>query len=150
MSHTTSPTADATCRTQRLVSAAPGTVFAAFSHADRLAKWWGPNGFRNTFETFEFVPGGRWVFVMHGPDGKAYPTESVFREIKADSRIVIEHVSHPRFTLSVVFLAVGEETNVTWVQEFEDAAVAQRVRHIVEPAGPARRNDLVKAADPRG
>ena len=33
-----------------------------------------------TFHTFELWPGGRWRFVMHGPDGTDYPNESGFRE----------------------------------------------------------------------
>ena len=123
-----------TFRTERFVSAPPHEVFAAFSRADRLARWWGPNGFSNTFEVFEFVPGGRWAFVMHGPEGTNYPNENVIQEIVADRRIVIRHASQPQFTLSVSLSACGEGTTVTWVQEFDDAEVAKRVRHIVEPA----------------
>ena len=46
------------------------------------SRWWGPKDFTNTFEQFEFKPGGRWVFVMHGPNGTNYPNESDFREIR--------------------------------------------------------------------
>jgi uncharacterized protein YndB with AHSA1/START domain len=42
-----------------------------------LSRWWGPAGFTNTFEVCEFKKGGRWSFVMHGPDGRNYPNESV-------------------------------------------------------------------------
>ena len=44
-------------------------IYAAFASAELLACWWGPQGFTNTFEIFDFVVGGRWKFVMHGPDG---------------------------------------------------------------------------------
>jgi uncharacterized protein YndB with AHSA1/START domain len=54
----------------------PPNLFSAAA-----AQWWGPEGFANTFAQFEFKPGGRWVFVMHGPNGANYPNESVFREI---------------------------------------------------------------------
>jgi uncharacterized protein YndB with AHSA1/START domain len=70
-----------------VLSAPPRDVFAAFEQPDRLARWWGPKDFTNTFERFEFTPGGRWVFAMHGPNGASYPNESVFREIEPDSRI---------------------------------------------------------------
>jgi hypothetical protein len=75
--------------TARVLSASPAQVFAAFAQAERLAQWWGPEGFTNTFTQFEFKPGGRWVFVMHGPDGASYPNESVFREIQPAARIVM-------------------------------------------------------------
>ena len=84
MSQTNNP--NAAVSTERLFSANPRKVFAAFEQPDRLAQWWGPSGFTNTFEQFEFKPGGRWVFVMHGPNGANYPNESVFREIQPDTR----------------------------------------------------------------
>jgi uncharacterized protein YndB with AHSA1/START domain len=120
--------------TERLLPADPRTVFAAFEHPDRLARWWGPSGFTNTFEQFEFKPGGRWIFVMHGPNGANYANESVFREIQPDSRIVIEHVVQPRYTLTVTLTARGDQTHLAWVQEFEGAEVAEKLRRVVEPA----------------
>lgn len=121
-------------RAERVLSFKPRSVFAAFEQADRLAQWWGPNGFRNTFEQFEFTPGGRWVSVMHGPNGANYPNEAVFREIEPDTKIVIDHVSAPRFTLSVLLTAQGDKTHLAWIQEFENPEVAARMRPICEPA----------------
>jgi len=70
MSQTNNP--NTVVSTERVLSATPREVFAAFSQPDRLARWWGPRDFTNTFEQFEFKPGGRWVFVMHGPNGANY------------------------------------------------------------------------------
>ncbi len=67
---------NAAVSTERLLSATPRKVFSAFEQADLLAQWWGPSGFTNTFEQFEFKPGGRWVFVMHGPNGANRPRAS--------------------------------------------------------------------------
>jgi len=120
--------------TERLFSATPRDIFAAFEQPDRLARWWGPNGFTNTFEHFEFKPGGRWTFVMHGPDGANYPNESVFREIQPDTKIVIEHVVQPWFRLTVTLTARGDRTHLSWVQEFENPETAARVRLVCEPA----------------
>jgi len=120
--------------TERVFSVNRRVVFKAFEQPNRLAQWWGPSGFRNTFEQFEFVSGGRWNFVMHGPNGADYPNESVFREIEPDAKIVIEHVLPPRFTLTVTLTARGDETHLAWVQEFESPEVAARMRPICEPA----------------
>jgi uncharacterized protein YndB with AHSA1/START domain len=109
-------------------------VFEAFARAELLAHWWGPSGFSNTFEVFEFRPGGRWKFVMHGPDGSNHPNESVFLKLDAPSTIVIKHVSQPRFVLTVTLAVHERGTAIDWAQEFEDSGVAARIRHIVEPA----------------
>ena len=120
--------------TERILSADPRKVFAAFEQPDRLARWWGPCGFTNTFERFEFEPGGRWVFVMHGPNGADYANESVFREIRPDAKIVIEHVVTPWFRLTVTLTAHGDHTHLAWHQEFESPDVAAKMRPLSDTA----------------
>lgn len=119
---------------RRLPQTTPAQVFAAFADPTRLARWWGPAGFSNRFQVFEFQPGGRWEFVMVGPDGTEYANRSVFAELRPPQRVVIEHRSQPHFTLTVVLTAEGPDTVIAWTQAFESASVAQSVRHIVEPA----------------
>jgi uncharacterized protein YndB with AHSA1/START domain len=121
-------------KTTRELPVAPATVFAAFADPTRLAKWWGPDGFTNQFETFEFTPGGRWVFTMIGPDCATYPNEAVFSSIEPYNRVVIQHVSQPHFTLTITIEASSNGTLLTWEQAFADASVARAIRHIVEPA----------------
>lgn len=123
-----------TFRTQRFIPHPPESIFQAFTRPDLLARWWGPAGFTNVFEVFEFKPGGRWKYVMHGPGGKHHPNESVFREIDAPSRIVIHHVSRPIYTLTITLAAQEGGTAITWNQEFEDSEVAAKIAHIVVPA----------------
>lgn len=109
-------------------------VFAAFSDPERLSRWWGPAGFTNTFHICEFKNGGRWSFVMHGPNGQNYPNESVFQEIDAPKRIAVLHISEPRFLLTVTLASTAVGTLVSWTQEFESFEVARRVETIVAPA----------------
>ncbi len=125
---------DRTMRTSRTLPFSPMVVYGAFASPDLLAMWWGPDGFTNTFEVFEFKVGGKWKFVMHGPDGKNYPNESVFAQLEPDSKVVIEHVCVPYFTLTVKLAPVAGETQVSWEQVFADAKTAQAVKRIVEPA----------------
>jgi uncharacterized protein YndB with AHSA1/START domain len=121
-------------RTHRVLPFQPQAVYEAFARPELLARWWGPAGFTNSFEIFEFKQGGRWKFVMHGPNGAHFPNESVFLELDDCSKVVIQHLSSPRYVLTVTVTAHQSGSAVTWTQEFEDAAVAARVRHIVEPA----------------
>ena len=123
-----------TFRTSREIPAPPEQVFAAISDPQRLARWWGPAGFTNTFDVCEFQPGGRWEFVMHGPDGRDYPNESVFAEIEPPRQVVIDHVCAPKFRLTVTLDPSADGTTVTWLQVFESAEFAKSVEHIVTPA----------------
>jgi len=123
-----------TFRTSRDIPAPPDEVFAAFSDAARLARWWGPAGFSNTFHLCQFVPGGRWSLVMHGPDGGNHPNESVFEEVEPQEKIVVRHESKPRYRLVITLRPSAGGTTVSWVQTFEDADVASRIEHIVVPA----------------
>jgi uncharacterized protein YndB with AHSA1/START domain len=122
-------------RTSREIAADPSKVFAGFKDPARLAAWWGPAGFTNSFDVCEFKPGGLWSYVMHGPDGKAYRNESVFREIEPDRRIVVEHVSLPKYVLTVILQPTPDGgTLVEWDQAFEKPKVADAIAHIVVPA----------------
>lgn len=123
-----------TFKTSREIPADSAIVFAAFKNPEILAKWWGPAGFTNTFSQFEFRKGGKWVFVMQGPDGKTYLNESVFEEIIPDRKIVIRHIVPPLFTLTVQLSEKENGTMVSWEQEFESEDVAENVAHIVIPS----------------
>lgn len=99
----------------------------------RLARWWGPDGFRNEFEVCEPHPGGAWVFDMIGPDGKRYPNESRFIVVDAD-RIVIEHVCAPHFTLEIKLTPERDGTRLEWRGTFPDAKLAAQIAAFVGPA----------------
>jgi uncharacterized protein YndB with AHSA1/START domain len=118
----------------REIPASSEAVFLAISDPVRLARWWGPDGFTNTIHKFEFIPGGHWDLTMHGPDGASYENETVFTEIIPNASVVIKHLSQPHFTLSISLQPTAKGTWVTWVQTFEDPAIAASIRHIVEPA----------------
>jgi uncharacterized protein YndB with AHSA1/START domain len=119
----------------RKVSAPIEKVFDAFEDVDRLAAWWGPAGFTNTFETFGFRPGGKWSFTMHGPDGKNYPNEIVVTDIERPTRIAIDHVSPPRYFLTITLEPTDDGgTLIGWDQEFENPETGRRMEKIAAGA----------------
>ncbi len=118
--------------TSRTFAATPDAVFAAFAPT-RLARWWGPAGFTNTFETCELRDGGAWRFTMHAPNGVDYPNECTFLEVRP-ARVVIRHTVPPYFTLSIELAPAPGGTEVRWTQAFDSAETFAQVRAIVEPA----------------
>ena len=120
--------------TSREIPATAEQIFAAFSDPERLARWWGPAGFTNTFSLCEFKNGGRWSYIMHGPQGKHHRNESVFAEIEPPRKIVIQHVSEPKYHLTIVLVSSAVGAVVSWSQVFENSEVARRIEHIVVPA----------------
>jgi uncharacterized protein YndB with AHSA1/START domain len=117
------------------VIAAPRTlVFKAWTDPDRLARWWGPKGFTNTFKGFDLRPGGHWDFVMHGPDGKNYENQCVFIEIAAPRRLVFQHVSGPRFLVTATFEEVNGGTRVVFRMGFESRATLEALKAVIIPA----------------
>lgn len=111
----------------RHFSEPPEALFAAFADPQRLARWWGPAGFRNSFELFEFRRGGHWRFTMHGPDGKDYANHSMFHTVEAPARIVLEHVNAPHFHMTITLSPQGGGTWLTWRMRFDDARTRDAV-----------------------
>ncbi len=105
----------------RLVAAPPAAVYAALADPDRVARWWGPDGFRNTMHQFDFHAGGTWRLTMHGPDGTDYPNESRFTRIEPGRAVVIEHLSGHHFELAIELRPEGPHTRVHWRQTFDTA-----------------------------
>ena len=75
----------------RNIAALRERVWKAFTTAEALAQWWGPNGFTITTSSFDFREGGEWVFIMHGPDGRDYPNWIRFTRIDAPLRMDHDH-----------------------------------------------------------
>ncbi len=97
-------------------------VWAAWTDPVHVARWWGPRGFTNTVEHMDVRPGGSWRFVMHGPDGTDYRNEWVFAEVVRPERLVMDHVTGPRFRMTATFEERGGKTLLTWRSTFASAA----------------------------
>lgn len=119
---------------RRLLTASPSEVFAAMSDPARVARWWGPTGFTNTIQQFEFKPGGKWLLTMHGPDGKDYSNESRFTRIVADQVFEIEHLNGHHFLLTIELAPMHGGTEVRWRQTFDTVEHYERIAQFVASA----------------
>jgi uncharacterized protein YndB with AHSA1/START domain len=130
--------------TTRIFDAPRELVWQAWSDPAHLQHWWGPKGFSNTFETFEFKPGAVWRFTMHGPDGTDYKNEWIFVEIEKPSRIVLDHMSPPKFRVTATFEDMDGKTRITFQQVFETAAVYENVKPRAVPGNEGMFDRLVE------
>ncbi|MBO9699771.1 MAG: SRPBCC family protein [Sporocytophaga sp.] len=116
----------------RIVKASREQVFKAWSNPEYLKRWWGPEGFANTFNEFNFQPGGKWSFVMHGPDKKDYPNESVFVKIEEPGLVVLNHISQPKFQIEATFEAISvSETKVYFRMIFKTPEECNKLKGFV-------------------
>ncbi len=113
-------------------------VWTAFADPYHLSRWWGPRGFTNPVCEIDLRPGGRWHHVMRGPDGRDYPTDSVFIEVHPPERIVYRNAvatdavfgdnPPPSFLRVITLIDLGgARTRLTLEAYFETAANKEAV-----------------------
>ncbi len=76
---------------EREFAAPPEAVFRAFSDAEALRQWYGPDGFSITVIAMDFRVGGLFRFTMHAPDGTDFPNRIRYREIVPFERLSYRH-----------------------------------------------------------
>jgi uncharacterized protein YndB with AHSA1/START domain len=102
-------------------------VWRAYTDPAHLPNWWGPNGFTNTVHEMDVRVGGRWRFIMHGPDGTDYPNRIVYQEVTRPERLVFLHGEDVdddpgAFHVTVTFDDLDGRTRVTQRMLFATAA----------------------------
>jgi uncharacterized protein YndB with AHSA1/START domain len=118
-------------------------VWSAFSDPARLAQWWGPRGFTNTFHEFDLRAGGSWRFTMHGPDGARYDQTREFLEVVPQQRIVLANDDPVhRFRMTISFEPRGPGMRLAWSMVFESAAEFARVKDLIAAANEENFNRL--------
>ena len=64
------------------------TLFAAWTEPEHLLKWWGPQGFTTSNWQVNAQAGGEVSFVVHSPEGEAYPVKGNFHLVEKPTRLV--------------------------------------------------------------
>jgi len=111
----------------RLIDAPRERVFRAWTDPKQVGQWWGPKGFTTTTHEIDVRPGGAWRFIMHGPDGKDWDNEILYREVVKPERLVYD-LGDPgkpgqHFKVWVTFAEEAGKTRLTMRSLFETAAV---------------------------
>ena len=66
----------------RTFDAAPPVVWAVWTEADHLAKWFGPAGLKLVVRSLDLTPGGTFLYGMQMPTGVTMWGKWVFRAIE--------------------------------------------------------------------
>jgi len=124
-----STTPDCEIRSTRIVNFPRELVYTAWTDPNHLKNWWGPAGFTNTFNEFDLRPGGKWSFIMHGPDKGNYPNECEFIEIDNPALIAWKRYSKPIFQVVAAFEeTAADKTNIIFRMLFTSADECNKVK----------------------
>ena len=111
----------------RVLDAPRELVWEAWTDPAHIGEWWGPHGFTTTTTVMDVRPGGRWVHVMHDPDGTDYPNLTVFHEVVKPGRLVYsnsggeEDGPEATFRATVTLDEMGARTRITMRAVFHSA-----------------------------
>ncbi|MBX3182774.1 MAG: SRPBCC family protein [Polyangiaceae bacterium] len=73
---------------RRVLDAPPELVWRAYTDPELLSKWFCPKPWYITDAVVELRVGGRFNFMMHGPDGEKMPSSGVVLEVVPGRRLV--------------------------------------------------------------
>jgi uncharacterized protein YndB with AHSA1/START domain len=127
---------------ERVLDAPRELVFEVWTDPNHVGQWWGPDGFTTTTQAMDVRPGGRWRYIMHGPDGTEYPNLIVYIEVVKPERLVYSHGSgeegdhHSDFQTTVTFEDQAGKTKVTMRGIFPSAeALEYVIKHFKADVG---------------
>jgi uncharacterized protein YndB with AHSA1/START domain len=90
-------------------------LFRAFADPEQLKLWWGPHGFTNRIDAFDFRPGGDWRITMRNSDGEDFANHSTFEEVRAPEEIrYFHHGPIHAFTMIMSYADAEDGTRLTW------------------------------------
>ena len=116
----------------RLLNAPAKLVWEVWTKPEHIVNWWGPVGFTTTDKGMDVQAGGKWNFIMHGPDGRDYPNRIVFMEVVPYQKLVYTHSGDAdtepvHFHVTVTFEQVNNKTNLTMHSVFSSAEELERL-----------------------
>ena len=126
--------ADLTLELKRILPARAPIVFAAFTDAMELAKWWGPHGFSVPSLDFQPRVGETYRIEMQPPDGDAFALTGTFREVDIPSRLAFSFEWEPgdpddEETVAQLALEVTDDSTRVQLRQGPFKTEARRALH---------------------
>jgi len=114
----------------RVFDAPRNLVFDAFSKPELLKRWFGPRGWSLVVCEVDFKVGGKWRFVLRGPDGTEMGMRGVYREIAPPERTVHLEMfdDYPGESIvTAVFVEENGKTTMTATVLYESQVIRDAV-----------------------
>ena len=114
----------------RVFDAPRNLVFDAFSKPELLKRWFGPRGWSLVVCEVDFKVGGKWRFVLRGPDGREMGMRGVYREIAPPERTVHLEMfdDYPGESIvTAVFVEQNGKTTMTATVLYESQVIRDAV-----------------------
>ena len=123
---------------ERTFSAPIDPVWAAWTQADILCKWWAPKPYECIIKSLDFREGGRWLYCMHGPQGDRHWRYFDYETIRPKTY----------FSGSDAFcdengVANGIKPKVSWEATFSESTDQTMVRIVLHFASPEDLDQIV-------
>jgi uncharacterized protein YndB with AHSA1/START domain len=100
-------------------------VWDVWNEPAHIEKWFGPQGFTTKVKSQNFVTGGKWDYVMIGPDGDEFPFSGIFLEIVPIEKVVSTDEFGEEYTERNREMSMPKIMSVTTL--FEDQGETTRV-----------------------
>jgi uncharacterized protein YndB with AHSA1/START domain len=139
-------TSDRALSLSRTFAAPRDLVFEAWTRAEHLDRWMGPDGFVTTTSSMDFRVGGEWIYEMRSEQYGSFPNRVRYTAIVPDERLEYDHDSGEGstngFTVVVTFADVPGGTLVTLTNTMATAEAAEAARKFgaVEMGGQTLRH----------
>ena len=116
---------------ERSFNAPLDAVWAAWTQADILCKWWAPKPYECVIRSLDFREGGRWLYYMLGPGGDRHWCYFDYETIRPTS-----HFSGSDAFCDEHGVANNIKPKVSWEANFSDAGGSTPVSVVLHFASP--------------
>ena len=135
-------------RNERLFPVSRAVLYDAFADPDKLALWWGPEGFSNRITAFDLKPGGVWLITMTADNGAEFHNRWTFEEVVYGHRIAAHHHEPVHvFTLEMEFADEGSRARLSWRMLFDRTAETELLEKFLHAANEQNFDRLGRMLD---
>jgi uncharacterized protein YndB with AHSA1/START domain len=120
---------------ERTVPVSPEKVFRAWTEPELLVKWFTPAPWKTAEAEVDLRPGGKFRFVMEGPDGERVDSTGCLLEVESNRRIAWTDALLPGYRpagsafMSAIIIMEPEGDGTRYTAIARHASAEDRVKH---------------------